>query len=242
MPSLSVVTLVNDDEQYAVMRASLSAQAPGELEWLAQRPDETGLGATESLNIGLADAGGDWILCVHQDVIFPSGWWRTAVRQLEGRPDRVAVAGTVGVTSGGRFRGHILDAHGHACWGPLPSRVASLDEHLLIIRRESELRFDPHTPGFHCYGADIALSARYAGLDAVALDAPVVHLSPGRLDDSFDRAARWLAEKWGPANGGVIPTTAAVIRGERHSPLRLARVRLARRRSLRASKCTRGLR
>ncbi len=44
--------------------------------------------------------------------------------------------------------------------GPeLPARVATLDELLLIVKRDSGLRFDPAL-GFHLYGADICIQAR----------------------------------------------------------------------------------
>ena len=48
--------------------------------------------------------------------------------------------------------------------GPeLPARVATLDELLLVVRRDSPLRFDPAL-GFHLYGADICLQAAERGL------------------------------------------------------------------------------
>jgi hypothetical protein len=53
--------------------------------------------------------------------------------------------------------------------GPeLPARVATLDELLLVIRRDSGLRFD-HALGFHLYGAEICLQARERGLAVVAI-------------------------------------------------------------------------
>ena len=67
--------------------------------------------------------------------------------------------------------------------GPeLPPQVATLDELLLIVRRDSGLRFDPEL-GFHLYGADICLQASEQGLAVVALAA--------LLSSSF--AQRWIA-------------------------------------------------
>jgi hypothetical protein len=52
--------------------------------------------------------------------------------------------------------------------GPeLPARVATLDEVLLVVRRDSPLRFYPAL-GFHLYGADICLQAAERGLAVVA--------------------------------------------------------------------------
>ena len=191
---------------YRVSRSTLAAQLePSSVQWLPAKPDEMGWTAARALNAGVNAALGRWVVCAHQDVLFPHGWWDRTVRQLEAAPQRTAVAGPVGTTSDGAFRGHVLDPHGHRRWLPLPAEIVSLDEHLLILRRSAGLRFDPATPGFHCFGTDIALTARDRGLAAVALDAPVVHLSGGRIDDAYDEAARWLLDKWGPALGYVIP-------------------------------------
>ena len=54
----------------------------------------------------------------------------------------------------------------------LPARVATLDELLLIVRRDAGLRFDPDL-GFHLYGADICLQASEQGLAVVALGGAV---------------------------------------------------------------------
>ena len=58
----------------------------------------------------------------------------------------------------------------------LPARVATLDELLLIVKRDSGLRFDPDL-GFHLYGADICLQASEQGLAVVALAAQCHHNS-----------------------------------------------------------------
>jgi hypothetical protein len=78
----------------------------------------------------------------------------------------------------------------------LPARVATLDELLLVVRRDTPLRFDPAL-GFHLYGADLCLQARERGLAVVALDSLCHHNSPSAaLPDSFFRSARVFARKW----------------------------------------------
>ncbi len=242
-PLLSVVTLVNQDRLYEAARGSLAVQhADGAIQWLPIRPNQRGWNAAEGLNAGIDAAQADWIICAHQDVLFPKGWWTTVEAQLAGWGPRVAVAGLVGVRDNGRFAGHILDPHGHCRWGPLPVAIGSLDEHLLILRRASGLRFDPATPGFHCYGTDLAREARRRGFDAIAIDAPVIHLSGGKLDPAFDQAAEWLLRKWGRDCGGVLPTCAKVIAARRWSNgLRRLLVRWNRRISRIARDCRCGV-
>ena len=81
--------------------------------------------------------------------------------------------------------------------GPeLPARVAMLDELLLVVRRDSGLRFDPAL-GFHLYGADICLQAREQGLAVVALAARCHHNSRSvGLPEAFFASAEVFARKW----------------------------------------------
>lgn len=241
-PKLSLVTLVNDERMYAVCKATLAAQHPEtELQWIAVRADARGWNAAQGLNAGLDEATAKFIVCVHQDVLFPNGWWERARAALEERPAPFGVAGLVGMTEAGAFAGHVLDPHGHHRWGSGPQSVISLDEHLLIVDRDSGLRFDPSIPGFHCYGTDIAVQALDKGFDVVAIDAPVVHLSGGTLDRRYHEAATALLAKWGDRFNGVIPTAASVVQDRRSGNWwRRLRVRYERRmsRAQRICKCT----
>jgi hypothetical protein len=210
---LAIVTLVNDGPLYDRSRESFEAGNSPAPAWIPVRADEHGWNAAQGLNHGLGEAAGArWVVLAHQDVLYPAGWWARAREQLESVRDRLGVAGLVGRTAWGGYRGHVVDPNGHRRWGPLPARAVTLDEHALIVRGDTPLRFDPGNPGFHCYGADLALEARRRGLDALVIDAPVAHLSRGRRDPIYERASAWLVEKWGDARGGAIPTCAGIIR------------------------------
>src|SRR5271155_2139503 len=77
-----------------------------------------------------------------------------------------------------------------------PSQVATLDELVLVVRRDSGLRFDPAL-GFHLYGADICLQAREQGLAVVALGALCHHNSRSvGLPKEFYGSAAVFARKW----------------------------------------------
>ena len=97
--------------------------------------------------------------------------------------------------------------------GPgLPAPVATLDELLLIVRRDTPLRFDPEL-GFHLYGADICLQARERGQAVVALGRPCHHHSRSiGLPDAFFASARVFARKW--AHRLPIATPCVVFDGE----------------------------
>jgi hypothetical protein len=81
--------------------------------------------------------------------------------------------------------------------GPeLLARVATLDELILVVRRDCGLRFDTDL-GFHLYGADICLQARERGLAVVALGALCHHnsrhIGPG---EGFFESAAVFGRKW----------------------------------------------
>jgi Glycosyltransferase like family len=81
--------------------------------------------------------------------------------------------------------------------GPeLPATVATLDELLLVVPRDTPLRFDPSL-GFHLYGADICLQAQERGLAVVVLEAVCHHNTQTTgLPRAFFRSAGVFAEKW----------------------------------------------
>ena len=78
--------------------------------------------------------------------------------------------------------GRVVDRDRLLLHGPdLPAPVVTLDELLLIIRRDSPLRFDADL-GFHLYGADLCLRAK---------------------------SADWRSWRWGPLRVGTIPGISA---------------------------------
>ncbi len=167
--------------------------------------------AAEALNAGRERAKHEWVVCVHQDVVLPPDWDRQILEQYrlaERRFGPIGVAGVYGVgpviapgSSQGRPAvrriGRVVDRDRVLLHGPdLPAPVVTLDELLLIIRRDSPLRFDTEL-GFHLYGADLCLQAGERGLAVVALEAPCRHNSRNvGLTESFVRSARVFARKW----------------------------------------------
>jgi hypothetical protein len=165
--------------------------------------------AAAGLNLGLDRAQHDSIVYVHQDVFLPKGWDHQVEEQLreaEGRIGPIEVAGVYGVSEvvegpgqplAARRIGRVVDRGRMLHEAPeLPARVATLDELLLVVRREIPQRFDP-VLGFHLYGADLCLQARERGLAVVGLDCLCQHNSRSAgLPESFFDSARVFARKW----------------------------------------------
>ena len=167
--------------------------------------------AAAGLTMGWTRAKHPWVVYVHQDVHLPEGWDRQLARQLreaERRFGPVGVAGAYGVGEviapadltqplAAERIGWVVDRGRMLRDGPeLPAKVATLDELILIVRRDAPLRFDPAL-GFHLYGADLCLQAREAGLAVVALEVLCQHNSRTvGLPDAFFRSAQVFARKW----------------------------------------------
>ena len=167
--------------------------------------------AAAGLNFGIEKAESEWVVCVHQDVYLPKGWDRCLARQLreaERQFGQVGIAGVYGVGDVESPRSPRLPlAAARAGWVvdrkrvlrdglDLPARVATLDELLLVVRRDTTMRFDPDL-GFHLYGADICMQASERGLAVVALEALCHHNSASvGLPDAFFASAEVFASKW----------------------------------------------
>lgn len=167
----------------------------------------------EAYNRGLNESGGRIALLAHQDVYLPRGFLDRAIEVLgtldERAPDWM-VAGPYGVCEDGRHVGRIWDV-GHGCEmgrkGFAPTQIGSLDELLLIVKTDTDFRFDPRLPHFHLYGTDLVQTCLALGRSAWAVELPVVHNSQlvDSLDDGYTRAYRYARRKW--SSRLPIPTT-----------------------------------
>ncbi len=193
--TVSIVTCVNDFEVYnANIRDG--AYAP-RTQLLPVDNTDNSMSAAQALNIGIERAVHEIVVCCHQDVRFPAGWVDTLHRQIAENGDpEFGVLGTFGVDVAGHYAGNIKDPHNNPKLGDLPCKAQSLDEHCLIIRKSSGLRFDEELGGFHMYGADICLQAGCLGLKNYVIDACLEHLSGGQIDNAFQMLARKFANKW----------------------------------------------
>jgi hypothetical protein len=186
-----------------------------------------GPNVTAKLSRGLGQAQHDWVVCIHQDVWLPSTWDLQLAQQLE-EAERlfgtVGVAGVYGVgdvvaadddfthpMSAERI-GWVIDRGRMLKDGPeLPARIATLDELLFVVRRDTSLKFDP-TLGNHFYGVDLCLQAQEKGLATVALGALCKHNSRHiGLGEGFHASAAVFARKW--SHRLLVATPCVIIDG-----------------------------
>lgn len=198
---ITVVAAIND---WTVAKTNLCA-SPLLQRGVAQFiPAEGFASAPLAYNYGLMRADGKLLVFAHQDVYVPEGWERfllESVKGLENAGSPWGVLGLVGVGGGGLVRGRVWSTGlAREVGAPVhgPEAAVSLDELLLVIRKDSGLTFDERLPGWHLYGTDIVQEALRRNLGAYIIHAPVIHnsLPVARLDHGFTSCYNYLRQKW----------------------------------------------
>jgi len=223
----SLITCSNDLACYTRNVAASTAAWGPQFERVLVDNRDNRFTLPEALNHGRRQARGDILIFCHQDVIFPTDWLRAVESQIalvESIDPQWGVIGLMGVKANGQFAGHIQDPHTSDRLGRLPCEVATLDEVCLIIRSDLVLLFDEDLGGHHFYGADLCLAVRQEGLKCYAIDAPLRHLSGGRLSEEFFGVAARLKTKWSniPRSPLAIETTCGAFPLRDTLPARLA--------------------
>lgn len=155
------------------------------------------------------------VIFAHHDVYLPRGWdavLRKRITELERLDPNWGILAPFGV-------GHDLVGYGpvwSSSLGNIIGRVAlsavpvqTVDELVIVMRRDAGLRFDESLPGFHLYGTDIVQAALAKGCGAYAMAMPVVHNDnfKDQLDDTFAAAYRHQSRKWRKRLPIYSPTT-----------------------------------
>lgn len=154
--------------------------------------------AAEAYNHGGAQAKGDYVMFVHQDLwLVTRTWLEDAERVLKGLPS-LGVAGVAGMVSMSE-KSRTSQWASASCFYldettvvehdaiRAPVEVETLDECLLLVPRPvfDKLKFDEATfDGWDCYGADYCLCARDLGLKTYVIPAPSSH---GCARDTYEQ-------------------------------------------------------
>jgi hypothetical protein len=141
------------------------------------------------------------LVFLHPDVILPAEWYQGFMQKLdliEATDPNWGVLGTAGVplafgTEHGKLQPRVASCISDCLQiyttgiDSLP--VQSLDEALMILRRNTPLTFDAHLPGFDLYGMDIVMSARKLGMVSYLLNIPLRHKTVDKYGRPFFGAA-----------------------------------------------------
>ena len=194
-----VYTFVNDEAQYADMRASFSA-AGFESEMFVRLSGDDDDPYRAIPRIGETSTARYPILC-HQDVRLDqgadAGQLSAALEEIDQLDPHWTVAGDAGLTRSGRLVRRVVDPAGGFSGGLVPCEVVTLDENLLVFNRRAISRCSRGLSGFHLYGTDVCLNALSSGGSAYVVDFAVTHLSSGDAETiDYLQAKERLASVW----------------------------------------------
>lgn len=209
---ITFVVAVNDAAELRLHALHSACFRNGRHQWIVV--ENTDNRAYDSISRLYHDAGRralhDLRFFVHQDVVFPPDFEDRvfrAIADLDRIDPRWGVLGAVGRRVGAAgpggelpgLAGHWSDPHGRKPGRTeTPAEVQVLDELWMGFRASRGIGFDPELPGFHCYGADLCLAARAAGMKSWAVDAPVVHKlwrSDGTLIEQKEQSGKIAARR-----------------------------------------------
>jgi hypothetical protein len=198
---LHIVAAVNDEEILANNLARSPLVASGQVPLSCYRGAPS---ASVAYNRGIDESSAPIIVFAHQDVFLPEGWENRlarAITEIELHDPDWAVIGAFGVDLNGQYFGHVwCSGTGRRLGGRFgaPRETVSIDELLIVLRRDSGLRFDEGLPSFHLYGTDIVQMGRAAGRKSYVADLAVIHNSrPVRTyRGGYAEAWRYMQHKW----------------------------------------------
>lgn len=183
----SICTLVTNKDEYAVMVQSFEDCAFNEgCEYIiADNSGGNRFNAYEAIRRFLSEAQGQYIVIVHQDVRCTDRKEQLVkcLSELSSLDPNWAVAGNAGGIGYHQFAHYINNAGRIIKTNKLPVKVSSLDENLLIIKKEALLTVSADIKTFHLYGTDICIIADFLGYSSYVIPFMVKHLSLGNLKD-----------------------------------------------------------
>jgi hypothetical protein len=188
----SVCTLVNNLQEYSQMQSSfIKAGFTKEVcEYLyIDNSKVNKYEAFAGLNRFLQEARGKYIILCHQDILLEHDTietLRNRLAELEAKDPTWAVAGNAGGVTIRKFSMKIRESSGvFADTRVFPTRVKSLDENFLVVKRSANLALSGDLEGFHLYGTDLCTIAEVLGYKAYVIDFLLLHKSSGNVNSSF---------------------------------------------------------
>lgn len=222
---ISVVAAVNDRE---ILHRNLVASPAVHSGAMRLMAEEGFRSAGLAYNSGLDACTSPLVVFAHQDVYLPEGWvqrLQAAIRWLDRNDPQWGTLGVYGVDRSGHYAGRAWCTASNRTFGravSIPVPAVAYDEIVIVLRRDTGVRFDPDLPGYHLYGTDIVQQCWASGHSAYIFDGPVVHNSGfvNRLPAAYWDSYRYMQRKW--ADRLPIPTAVAPVtrRGMLYLPVR----------------------
>lgn len=156
--------------------------------------------AFQAFNIFLSQSTAKYIIFCHQDVepIDCKERLLHIIEELSWLDPNWGLFGNAGANSRGELQIRISDPHGAntSRGGPFPSRVQTLDENFIVMRRETNITLSRDIGGFHWYGFEFCMMAEALGWTAYVVDFHLKHHSKGNPDPTYFHTAKAISKKY----------------------------------------------
>jgi len=182
----SVCTIVNDMDEYQLMRDSFLTNGFDEdCEFIiADNTKKNNFDAYQAISNFLKTSTGEYLIVVHQDVrtIDNKQKLLSCLEDLNKIDSSWAICGNSGGLGYHQTVLHIthLDQT-HTPIEKLPHPVVTLDENFLVIKKSTNLTISPNLKGFHLYGTDLCIIAKFMGYTSYVIPFMLLHLSEGNI-------------------------------------------------------------
>ena len=198
-PKYSICTLLTDKDQYK--DALLSFRDAGfvepESEFLyIDNTEENKYEAYAGVNKFLQTAKGDYIILCHQDLILHADKKEkldSIIDEMASIDHDWALLGNAGGTVPGGQAYHLTEYTGkekhYLRRGTFPSKVDSLDENFIVVKKSANLSTSNDLSGFHMYGTDLCMIARILGYSAYVVDFHLWHLGGASIETPVTEGA-----------------------------------------------------
>lgn len=148
--------------------------------------------AAAALNYGFMQSKGEYIVFVHQDVIFDNEHFLQEIIDGIDELNRPAIVGLAGIKEKNGVYSNITHGPKNKVVGKYrlsnPVKVQTLDEVLLAMKREvfDKFQFDEKTcDNWHLYGVDLCLTAAQDDIYSYVIPLSLHHQSKGNVDSNY---------------------------------------------------------
>ncbi len=172
--------------------------------------------AFTAYNHFLDSAKGSYLVLCHQDILLLTDGiskLERLIAEINQQDPHWALLGNAGGVALDQVAMVITHADGtvHRT-DDLPTRVESLDENFLVVKRSANLALPRDLKGFHFYGTELCQIAIRLGYSAWVVDFHLLHKSTGNFDPRFLESYEAIAGKYRRTHrDGYIQTTCAII-------------------------------
>lgn len=196
----SICSIINNVDEYSLMKQSFMDKGfDADVEYLvADNRSGNNFDAYTAINRFLAEASGEFIIIVHQDVrcIDKADSLIACLNNLQSLDPSWGVCGNAGGYGYKNSFYHMNDNGRIRHSKHLPAKVTSLDENLLIVKNSCNLSVSADIKDFHFYGTDICIVADFLGYSCYVIAFMVDHLSSGSLEKMLHHQP-WFIKKYG---------------------------------------------